>query len=406
MTHRLVLLRTGAVAIAVGAILLMPAGAVAASATVTATPASGGGLSVTANVTVDQNDCSSTYGLCEWFVELTDASSGQSCATYDSGELVGLGPLLGSPGVSSLSSTVDFVGPGPYEICVFAWLGSDGSETYLGSMTYSPAAATGSISVAAQSLGMLGGTVSAAVPFCADGCAWSVNVYEQDGSGSCSATPTGTLALVGSDHFVIGPQTQSYLFAPDVSRGTLQVCAYVNDASLIASSSYTFPTPKTPVRREPVTKPKLAVSTARSALGRALAKRIIGVRSLELSCRSLSRTKVRCAVSLKHSGAVYRGSATALLSHGAIHLSWMLRRAPSVKRPTPTTTNPATTTPTTTAPMPPPPPASCTPLSNEGTCYEPGEYCRDTDHGLSGVAGDGEAIKCEYNDGWRWEPTG
>jgi hypothetical protein len=66
--------------------------------------------------------------------------------------------------------------------------------------------------------------------------------------------------------------------------------------------------------------------------------------------------------------------------------------------------------PTTPAAAPPPPPAStapagCNPLSDEGTCYEPGEYCRDSDHGLSGVAGDGEAITCEDNDGWRWEPA-
>jgi hypothetical protein len=50
-------------------------------------------------------------------------------------------------------------------------------------------------------------------------------------------------------------------------------------------------------------------------------------------------------------------------------------------------------------------PAGCYPISDEGTCYEPGEYCRDDDHGTSGVAGDGEAITCEDNDGWRWEPA-
>jgi hypothetical protein len=49
--------------------------------------------------------------------------------------------------------------------------------------------------------------------------------------------------------------------------------------------------------------------------------------------------------------------------------------------------------------------ASCYPLSDEGRCYEPGEYCRDSDHGLNGVAGDGEQITCEDNDGWRWEPA-
>ena len=83
---------------------------------------------------------------------------------------------------------------------------------------------------------------------------------------------------------------------------------------------------------------------------------------------------------------------------------------------TTTTTAPPTTT-TTTAPpatttstSPPPPPSTaaatgCTPLSDEGTCYEPGEYCRDSDHGVTGRAGDGETITCDNNDGWRWEPS-
>jgi hypothetical protein len=50
-------------------------------------------------------------------------------------------------------------------------------------------------------------------------------------------------------------------------------------------------------------------------------------------------------------------------------------------------------------------PTGCYPISDEGTCYKPGEYCREDDHGTSGVAGDGEAITCEDNDGWRWEPA-
>lgn len=75
--------------------------------------------------------------------------------------------------------------------------------------------------------------------------------------------------------------------------------------------------------------------------------------------------------------------------------------APVTTTQPPTTTAPPTTTlsPTTAAP------AGCSPISDEGTCYEPGEYCRDDDHGLSGTAGDGEAITCEDNDGWRWEPS-
>ena len=63
--------------------------------------------------------------------------------------------------------------------------------------------------------------------------------------------------------------------------------------------------------------------------------------------------------------------------------------------------------PTTTAPPAPPPTtaASCHPLTNSGKCYEPGEFCRNSDHGVTGLAGDGETIKCEDNNGWRWEPV-
>jgi hypothetical protein len=68
---------------------------------------------------------------------------------------------------------------------------------------------------------------------------------------------------------------------------------------------------------------------------------------------------------------------------------------------------PAATTPAAAPPAPAAPttPTGCYPLSDEGTCYEPGEYCRDSDHGATGVAGDGETITCEDNDGWRWEPS-
>ena len=52
-----------------------------------------------------------------------------------------------------------------------------------------------------------------------------------------------------------------------------------------------------------------------------------------------------------------------------------------------------------------PPPASCYPKTNSGNCYEPGEFCRTADRGMRGVAGDGKAIICEDNNGWRWEPA-
>ena len=58
------------------------------------------------------------------------------------------------------------------------------------------------------------------------------------------------------------------------------------------------------------------------------------------------------------------------------------------------------------APTPTPVPASsCHPLTNGGNCYEPGEYCRNSDHGVTGLAGDDESIICSYNNGWRWEPV-
>jgi hypothetical protein len=77
---------------------------------------------------------------------------------------------------------------------------------------------------------------------------------------------------------------------------------------------------------------------------------------------------------------------------------------PSVAPPSVAPPPPAPATPPATAPAPASP-TGCYPLSDEGTCYEPGEYCRDDDHGVTGVAGDGEAIICEDNDGWRWEPA-
>jgi hypothetical protein len=93
--------------------------------------------------------------------------------------------------------------------------------------------------------------------------------------------------------------------------------------------------------------------------------------------------------------------------------------ATTVKAKPRKTAAPATPAPSTSkavAPPPPPPPTSapaaapstslgCYPLTNGGNCYEPGEYCRNSDHGASGVAGDGERIICADNNGWRWEPA-
>jgi hypothetical protein len=96
---------------------------------------------------------------------------------------------------------------------------------------------------------------------------------------------------------------------------------------------------------------------------------------------------------------------------------------PSTPTTTPTTASTTTTTtsaktppvvlvpPATTPPLPsttssvPVVPASCTPITDEGGCYESGETCPASDYGLTGRAGDGEVITCQDNNGWRWEPT-
>lgn len=47
--------------------------------------------------------------------------------------------------------------------------------------------------------------------------------------------------------------------------------------------------------------------------------------------------------------------------------------------------------------------AACHPTSKKGNCYQPGEMCAKTQHGDSGVAGDGKSIACKEAKGvWRW----
>ena len=66
----------------------------------------------------------------------------------------------------------------------------------------------------------------------------------------------------------------------------------------------------------------------------------------------------------------------------------------------------ATTSPTSAQSPTNPTTAGCSPIDDEGGCYEPGEYCRDDDHGMTGRAGDGESIICEDENGtWYWEST-
>ncbi len=76
-----------------------------------------------------------------------------------------------------------------------------------------------------------------------------------------------------------------------------------------------------------------------------------------------------------------------------------LQGANAVPTPTTATSSSAAQPPPTTTGT-----AGCYPIDDEGGCYEPGEYCRDDDHGMVGRAGNGLTITCEYDDGWYWEP--
>jgi len=101
---------------------------------------------------------------------------------------------------------------------------------------------------------------------------------------------------------------------------------------------------------------------------------------------------------------VCAGKITLAAAQHAIRTDWVHAYHRYVSPPTAPSVTPAP--PQTTAPAAAPTTSSgCYPLTNGGNCYEPGEYCRNSDHGASGVAGDGKRIICEDNNGWRWEPA-
>lgn len=78
---------------------------------------------------------------------------------------------------------------------------------------------------------------------------------------------------------------------------------------------------------------------------------------------------------------------------------------------------PAPPPPASVAPVPPPSshaapvassraPASCYPRTSGGNCYRAGEFCRTADRGTSGIAGNGERIRCVTSGSRnRWEPA-
>ncbi|MBL7547385.1 PASTA domain-containing protein [Frankia sp. AgB1.9] len=49
--------------------------------------------------------------------------------------------------------------------------------------------------------------------------------------------------------------------------------------------------------------------------------------------------------------------------------------------------------------------AGCHPTTSKGNCYKAGQLCPAAYHEQSGIAGNGEPIVCQDNNGWRWEPA-
>ena len=107
--------------------------------------------------------------------------------------------------------------------------------------------------------------------------------------------------------------------------------------------------------------------------------------------------KVPVSRNSHHFNLVYRFG---LVAHGPHGNSGTAYATVTVLKAPPPPPPPTTTTTTTT----PPQATTCYPVTSSGHCYEPGEFCPAADHGMSGIAGDGERIICEDNNGWRWEP--
>ena len=82
--------------------------------------------------------------------------------------------------------------------------------------------------------------------------------------------------------------------------------------------------------------------------------------------------------------------------------------APTPAAPAKTAAAPTAARTTSKPPAPQPTPtrtqqaAGCHPLSNAGNCYQAGQFCRASDHGVSGTDASGRVIVCVDKNGWRW----
>lgn len=101
---------------------------------------------------------------------------------------------------------------------------------------------------------------------------------------------------------------------------------------------------------------------------------------------------------------VCAGQLSLATAQDAIASNWVTAYGQYVSVP-PSPSPPATTSSPPPPAAPAPAPSGCHPTTASGNCYRAGELCPDADHGLSGVAASGESITCEYNNGWRWEPS-
>jgi phosphatidylserine/phosphatidylglycerophosphate/cardiolipin synthase-like enzyme len=129
---------------------------------------------------------------------------------------------------------------------------------------------------------------------------------------------------------------------------------------------------------------------------RATARESLLIGSQNASVTSLTRNReLGIVLTRAHGGGGAIAIARATFDSDFRHASpWALPKPKPKPKPKPSPT-----------PTPTPTPSGCYPKTSSDNCYEPGEYCPNADHGMSGVAGDGKAIVCENNNGWRWEPN-
>lgn len=312
--------------------LLVPAAAQAATGSIAVTgidPA--GGLDVTATINVAQSDCT-TYGYCGWFASAGAVPAGQGCT-----QAYGwVGPVQQTLGPTPENFVLHPLNPGPYTLCLQLLTPTDSTVT-LAQSSYTVPAPSATITSHLTS-GEISGTISISQPYCeyADACGSSAIATQQVGSGPCTSLPN--FQTIWSDSTLAGQGTSSYpyTFTPAASSGSLTLCVYLND-QLVGSSSFTFPAPAPPppaTSRSSHPSPYLGLSTAKTALRRAIGRHFKPVRNLRMRCHRSSATIVRCSATFIRRHTRISGVATARLSGRWIYLSWRSGKSEAPKTQT------------------------------------------------------------------------